>query len=169
LPAVAFAQFLVFGMRSCRAQVMKFVIRLNKRGKAMSLIRWDDSFSVDVVEIDKQHQKLVGMINDLHDGMRQGKSKEIMGKIIGGLVGYAGTHFRTEEKYFDQFGYPDSGSHKKEHSNFTQKVADFKGGFDAGKFGLSMEVMNFLSNWLQNHIKGLDKKYGPFFNQKGLK
>lgn len=135
----------------------------------MALVQWNDSFSVKVVEIDRQHQKLVGMINDLHDAMKQGKSKDVLDKIIKDLIGYAGTHFRTEEKYFDQFGYPDADSHKKEHSDFTKKVAEFKDGFDAGKLGLSIKVMNFLSNWLQNHIKVVDKKYGPFFNEKGLK
>jgi hemerythrin len=138
-------------------------------GKAMALIQWNDSFSVGVVEIDKQHQKLVGMINDLNDAMRQGKGKDVLGKIIKGLIGYAETHFRTEEKYFDQFGYPDANNHKKEHSDFVMKVAEFKDGFDRRKLGLSIEVMSFLSKWLQNHIKGVDKKYGPFFNEKGLK
>jgi len=135
----------------------------------MALIQWNDGLSVGVVEIDGQHQRLIGMINDLNDAMRQGKGKEVLGKIINGLVGYAGTHFRTEEKYFKQFGYPDADSHKKEHDDFTKKVTEFKDGFDTGKIGLSIVVMDFLSNWLQDHIKGVDKKYGSFFNEKGLK
>jgi hemerythrin-like metal-binding protein len=84
-------------------------------------------------------------------------------------VAYAGTHFRTEEKYFEQYEYPDRDNHKQAHVAFTQKVAAFKSEFDAGKRMLSMEVMNFLSDWLQTHIKGVDKKYGPFLNAKGLK
>lgn len=135
----------------------------------MALIAWSDSLSVSVAEIDGQHQKLVAMINDLDDAMRQRKGKDVVGKIIGGLMSYALTHFRTEEKYFDQFGYPDSGAHKKEHLDFTQKASEFKSGFDSGKLGLSIDVMNFLSNWLQSHIKGVDRKYGPFFNKNGLK
>jgi hemerythrin len=135
----------------------------------MAFIEWNDSYSVGVNEIDMQHQKLVGMINDLHDAMRMGKGKDVLGEIIKGLVGYAVTHFQTEEKYFDQFGYPEAGSHKGEHSAFTQKVAEFKAGFDAGKLALSITVMDFLSNWLRNHIKGVDKKYSLFFNEKGLK
>lgn len=42
-------------------------------------------------------------------------------------------------------------------------------GFQKGKVGLSIDVLIFLSGWLQAHIKGVDKKYGPFFNEKGLR
>jgi hemerythrin len=142
---------------------------LNKGVIIMAFIEWKDSLSVGIKEIDLQHQKLIEMINNLHDAMHQGKGKDVLGEIIKGLVGYADTHFLTEEKYFDQFGYPDTGSHKKEHSAFTQKIAEFKVGFDAGKLALSITVMDFLSSWLRNHIKVVDKKYGPFFNEKGLK
>ena len=135
----------------------------------MALIQWNDSLSVNVVEIDKQHQKLVGMINELNDAMRQGKGKDALGKIVNGLIIYAGTHFKTEEKYFDQFGYPDTNSHKKEHLDFTAKVYEFKDGFDKGKIGLTLQVMDFLSDWLGHHIKSVDKRYGSFFNEKGLK
>ena len=38
------------------------------------------------------------MINDLNDAMRQGKGKDVLGKIDKELVGYTVTHFRTEEK-----------------------------------------------------------------------
>ncbi len=135
----------------------------------MALIKWDDSFSVRVAEIDRQHQVLAKMSNDLNDAMRQGKGKEILGKIISELIGYTATHFKTEERYFAQFEYPDALDHKKEHSSFVQKVSEFKDGFQSGRLSLSIEVMNFLSDWLQNHIKKTDRKYSRFFNDKGLK
>ena len=49
------------------------------------------------------------------------------------------------------------------------QVLAFKTKFEANTVGLSMEVMTFLSNWLQGHIKGEDKKYTPCFNANGLK
>jgi len=142
---------------------------ISLRRVRMALIEWDETFSVKVAGIDKQHQKLVSMTNELHDAMKQGKGKSIMSNIIIELINYTKTHFQTEEKYFEEFGYPEKDSHKKEHSDFVNKVKEFKNDFDNGKLGLSIEIMSFLSNWLRNHIKGTDKKYSKFFNEKGLK
>jgi len=135
----------------------------------MSIIQWNENLSVNVDEIDKQHQKLVGMINDLSDAMSEGKGKDVLGKITNGLIDYTVSHFQTEEKYFDLYKYPDTIKHKKEHSDFVKKVVAFKADFESGKVGLSIQVMYFLSDWLKNHIKVVDKEYGPYFNQKGLK
>ena len=135
----------------------------------MALLKWDDSFSVKVAEIDQQHLKLVSMINELHDAMKQGKGRDVLGGIVSGLISYTATHFNTEEKYFDRFGYPEADSHKKEHIAFVQKVSEFNDGFEKGKLALTIEVVNFLVDWLQKHIKGTDMRYSQFFNEKGLK
>jgi hemerythrin len=135
----------------------------------MSLIQWNTQLSVGVQVIDQQHQKLVGMINDLDDAMRRGAGKTVVGKIVNEMVDYTISHFQLEENYFKQFGYPDADSHKQEHARFIQKVQAFKAELQAGRIGLTIQVMGFLSDWLQNHIQGVDKKYGPFFNARGLK
>ena len=84
-------------------------------------------------------------------------------------MNYAQTHFKTEETYFEKFGYPETDTHKKEHADFTQRVSEFKEKFDEDRLGLSIEVMTFLSRWLLNHIKIVDMKYASFFNEKGLR
>jgi hemerythrin len=135
----------------------------------MALMEWNNSYSVNVAEIDVQHKKLVDMINDLNDAMSQGKGKDVIGKILGGLIDYAGSHFATEEKYFDKFGYPETISHKKAHADLVKKVLEYQDGFNKGSISLSVEVMRFLKDWLILHIQGTDKKYTAFFNEKGLK
>jgi len=135
----------------------------------MALIQWDSTFSVNVAEIDKQHQKLIEFINNLNDAMKQGKGKDVLANIINELSNYATSHFAFEEGYFDKFGYPAAASHKLDHSNFVKKVSEFKNGFDSGQVALTVTVMNFLKDWLKNHIQGIDKKYSSFFNDKGLK
>lgn len=133
------------------------------------MISWDESLSVNVGEIDKQHKKLIEIVNDLDQAMSQGKGKMVLGKLLDGLVSYTATHFGFEEKCFEQFGYVEADSHKKAHLDFERKVTEFKEQFDRDKFGLSIDVDKFLCNWLQDHIKGVDKKYGPLFNANGMK
>lgn len=135
----------------------------------MPFIEWTAKLSVGIEEIDREHRTLVGMINELDDAMYEGKSKDMLGQIINRLVAYAVTHFHTEESYFDLFGYPAADAHKAEHESFRQKTAEFKTGFEAGTIGLSFQVMDFLSQWVQNHIQSVDKQYAPFLLARGLK
>ena len=134
----------------------------------MPLIHWYDSFNVHVREIDQQHQQLVAMINTLHDAMRERKTRKILGDIIDGMIEYASVHFTTEEKYFDRLDYPDKEAHKAEHRIFVDKVREVKKGFDEDRVMISVEIMDFLKNWLVKHIQGSDKKFGPYFNRHGL-
>ena len=134
----------------------------------MVLINWHPSFSINIEEIDKQHQLLVKMINDLYDAMNAGEEKAVLQKLINRLNIYAAMHFAKEEHYFDTFGYPETELHKKEHSDFEEKVLNFESDFNRGSQSLSTEIVNFLGNWLVGHIQGSDKKYASFLNQRGI-
>jgi hemerythrin len=134
----------------------------------MPLLEWGESLRVNVAEVDSQHQQLVRMINTLHEAMTGGRSKEVMGELIHGLLQYTVVHFGTEEGYFERFSYPLAEAHKEQHQQFVAQVGDFKRGFDEDRLFLSIDVMNFLSDWLVEHIQGSDKAFGPFLNQNGI-
>ena len=134
----------------------------------MTFMRWNTNLSVNVAEIDEQHRHLVSFLNDLNASMKEGKGKDALAEIVNGLILYTKTHFATEEKYFDKFGYPEAISHKREHELFVEKVAQFKKDFDAGSKLVSIPILSFLRDWLVNHINGSDMKYSSFFNEKGL-
>ncbi len=134
----------------------------------MAYFTWDDSFKVGVREIDEQHHGLVELVNELHEAMKIGKGQIVLETTLNKLIEYTLLHFKTEEKYFQKFGYPEAASHKQEHADFVQKVSEFKVGFDKGTLLITLDILDFLSKWLNVHIKGTDKKYGPYFNQHGL-
>ncbi len=134
----------------------------------MALLTWNDSYSVKIKDIDLQHQKLIDLINELHDGMKSGQGSAVLGKILNELVNYTKFHFAFEEKLFEKYVYPDARTHKREHEDLVKQVLDYKESFDAGKSVLTIDIMNFLRDWLTKHISGSDKKYTPFFTSKGL-
>ena len=134
----------------------------------MPLFQWTPELSVNVKEIDNQHKQLVNLINLLHDSMKSGKGKDVMGKVLNDLTDYTVYHFGTEERLFQKYGYIEYPQHKKEHDDLTKQVLDVKSKFLAGQTTVTIEVMNFLKDWLNNHIKHSDKKYSAFLNSKGV-
>jgi len=135
----------------------------------MSLITWKEEYSVGVAEFDNQHKKLIDLMNQLHDAMKSGMSKQALAPILSELIDYTKTHFGNEERMFSLHKYSDLNTHKREHEKLTQQVVEFQKDFQEGKTSISIDVMNFLRNWLVGHIAGVDKKYTQFFNSKGIK
>ena len=134
----------------------------------MNLITWTDNLSVNIRAIDEEHKKLINMINELHSSMGSGKGKETIGKVLTGLVNYTKTHFASEERLMEKNAYAGYLNHKAQHDALTNQVMDLHAKFQEGKTLVTVEVMNFLKDWLADHIQNTDKKYGPFLNGKGI-
>lgn len=125
----------------------------------MALIEWNDRLSVNIASIDGQHKVLVSLINELHDAMTTGKSKDVIASVLGRLIEYTKNHFRHEEQCMTKTCYAMLKDHKCQHDDLAKKVLQFETDFKAGKVGLTMEVMTFLQQWLNNHIMKSDKAY----------
>lgn len=134
----------------------------------MALMDWNKELSVNVKEIDAQHKKLVDLINQLYDAMKEGKGAVASGKILSDLVKYTVEHFASEEKLMKQHGYPGYAEQRKAHEDLTRQVIDFKSQYDKGSISLTPKLMTFLRGWLSNHILITDKNYTVFFNGKGV-
>jgi len=134
----------------------------------MPLFVWKDQYSVKVKDMDDQHIVLINLINDLHEAMKEGKGKQIQGKILDELIKYTKVHFSAEEELMQQNNYPGINEQKKQHEIFVSKMKGFLADHQGNKVMLSLEIMTFLRDWLLNHILKIDQKYSDFFNQKGI-
>ena len=139
------------------------------RRTGVAIIEWSDELSVNILAIDEQHKRLVAMINDLHQAMVARQTRDALRAIIDRMCDYAVVHFATEEKYMTRLDYPAYAEHKTEHDEFTAKARDLQARLAAGGLVLSLEVINFLRQWLTDHIRGSDKQYAPFFHAHGLR
>lgn len=132
----------------------------------MAFLTWNESLSVDIPKIDEQHQKLVGLVNSLHDAMMAGKGRDVLGNVLSELIKYTDYHFKTEEAAFARFGYPESDKHRKQHDELVKTAVELKDKMDAGEMMVTVETLNYLSGWVTNHIKKEDKLYIPFLKGK---
>ena len=132
----------------------------------MPLIEWDDAFSVGNQQLDEQHKKFFHIINTLHDAMKKGEGEEILLTVLKEFQGYTQYHFKTEESLMKLYSYPNYSSHKVEHEDAILKVNKFIIDYERKEGTLAIDALNFLSNWLQNHILKTDRNYIPYLNRK---
>jgi hemerythrin len=135
----------------------------------MPLMTWTESMSVGVKIIDEDHKKLVGMVNQLHDGIMNGHRAEALGKVLDQLVSYTKIHFDREEAMFAKTRYPAAAAHKTEHDKLIKTALDLQARYKGGASSmLSLETMTFLKAWLAHHIQGADKSYSTHLNTHGI-
>ena len=135
----------------------------------MALLTWDDNrYSVGVKSIDGQHPVLFGLINDLHDAMLKGQAQSQTGPLLRKLADYTQTHFTAEEKMMAEANYPGLADHKIKHRDLMKQVQEFSSRLEKGEIALTLDLMNFLRDWLTNHIQKVDHDYTPWMNQHGV-
>ena len=151
-----------------RFQVDQPALQKLKHDHGHILFHWDDSFSVGVKEVDRQHRILVDMVNELNYEVKSGSDLYLLGRILQGMIDYTVSHFGYEEDLMERHGYEDLVAHKAKHQNLVGEVLDFQRRVNANDDKVVDELLAFLNNWLAKHIKGTDKKYGGVLNAKGV-
>jgi hemerythrin len=131
----------------------------------MARVQWCEAFDTYIPEVDEQHKKLVAMINQLDDSLKQGKGlvNETVGAVLIELVDYTGYHFEAEERIMQEYSFDGYLEHKKLHKSLKRDIAGLLKRMKKGESINVLEMTSFLAEWLVNHIIKEDQKFGRVF------
>ncbi|MBU5635539.1 bacteriohemerythrin [Geomonas sp. Red69] len=161
--------------RNTKAATSKLVQQVDELHELVSHFQlsdamvWDQSFATTINTFDEQHKKLFAMVNELAQAMQHKRSKEVIGSVLQRLIEYTGSHFAAEEEAFRKSGYPEETAHVQQHKALVSQVLELQQKFNSGETVLTHDVIEFLQNWLVNHIKGTDKRYAPHLTKAGVR
>jgi hemerythrin len=138
------------------------------RSRAVPFVEWTDEFSVGIDEIDHDHQRLLELLNDLYDALEADAGREIVGNVLEGLVFYVSYHFAHEEGLFLRTNYPGYKGHRRQHQALRVTIKEIQEGFQLGETdGLPQQVLEFLKNWLYEHILRSDRAFSAYLSANG--
>ena len=132
------------------------------------MFEWRNEYSVGIGSVDAQHKVLFATAGELYNAMATGHSRDVMGRLLDRLIQYTKTHFAHEERLMQQHGYPGFQVHKAEHDALTARVLKFQSDFQQGRVTMSVQLLQFLKDWLECHIKGSDQQYSPLLKAKAV-
>jgi hemerythrin len=132
------------------------------------MFEWNDAYSVNLTTIDAQHKRLFRLAADLHRAMLAGAVKASLFQLLEDLVQYTVVHFAYEERLMQQAGYPEFAAHKAQHDYLAQRVREFQKDFEEGRIATGITLLQFLKEWMQDHIMESDHKYAPYLKARAV-
>ena len=134
-------------------------------------IVWKEKWNTGIGIIDKQHKHFVKTLNKTYALNKDGKEKINFYYILNDLTEYARVHFSTEEGYLERANYPGLESHIKSHMEILNKFLAFYTKFEEKDYSSEFgeELLNFLKDWLDNHLIKIDHEYVSWLNEPGMK
>jgi hemerythrin len=123
------------------------------------MIKWQDSYSVGIAELDEQHKSLFQFCNDIEDAL---KDKEISSLLLVSYLGflkkYVANHFGQEETCMHKYACPIAQTNANAHQNFIRAYGTFEESINKGasSYQTLKELHRFLEDWLVAHICSID-------------
>lgn len=127
--------------------------------------QWNEKYATQVAAIDSQHQKLFAILNELYSVIKDHGSQDELARIASKLEDYTRYHFTFEEKYLEMFKFPKLKEHRQHHQTFIDKIASFKKAVDENTLDTPLKMLDFLIDWLVDHILIKDQRYVGLFKK----
>jgi hemerythrin len=128
-------------------------------------ITWDESLSVEVDEIDEDHRRLVDLFNILSNAVAEDGSTDYIDAVLEELISCTIWHFRHEERLMLIYQYEALEGHKAEHNELIGSVRALQQKYHEANKLLTNEDIEYLSNWLTEHILGYDMRLGFYLEE----
>lgn len=120
-----------------------------------------EEYKIGVEHIDEQHKKLFELADKAYKLLKDDFSIDKYDKIVEllrELKEYTIFHFKSEEEYMESIGYKRLFTQKIEHDNFIKALENVDyNAIDAKQDESLVKILNFLNDWLIEHILKTDK------------
>lgn len=125
-------------------------------------MRWGSHYATGVAKIDQEHELLVLLLNRLNGAFMAEEPEEQLQALLATFIDTTRAHFHTEEQLMEEAAYPERDLHAAEHEFLLSHAAQFQSEYFAGHDHLSESVLDYLKDWLRNHIVVADRRLGRF-------
>lgn len=130
---------------------------------AMAMYEMKAEYYTGIGFVDEEHKKLFEIANTIYelliDEFIPDKYDYIM-EVINELKDYAKYHFDHEEEYMRKIKFRRFLSHKVAHDGFIEKISEYNADIvDENQKDSLLELLEFLTTWLVEHILMQDKLY----------
>ncbi len=117
--------------------------------------------------IDRDHQHLVDLVNELHTATSEGLGQSVVDDVLKRLFSYTRQHFDNEERIMAQVRFPQLLKHRANHLAFIDSLVALRAKYDAGSISAAAQLSTLLRDWLSLHIRRADRELRAYVGKPG--
>lgn len=126
----------------------------------MAEIKWTESMTIGIPFVDADHRTLVRLLNQVQDSIGDAEEYGTLGSVLRALADYTESHFAREEEMLRGCGYRDLPAHAALHARLAERVRGISQRYEVDRASVrGAEVLDFLTEWLTEHILTHDMAY----------
>ena len=126
-------------------------------------IRWSDSLSVGVPEIDQEHRQFVARVNELNKAIVECRDKPTVERLLDLMLMEATHHFWHEQRLLAQWNYPERSAHAAKHAQLTAQIDHIMKEFERADVSFTWALKGLhIKQLLVDHLLQEDMKYRDF-------
>ncbi|RLD59440.1 MAG: hypothetical protein DRJ01_11320 [Bacteroidetes bacterium] len=140
-----------------------------KSTENIKLYGWKNSYNTGIIAIDEQNKKFIDIINKLTSSINGDCTNEIFSDVFFSLIHYVEESFTKEKIYFKDYNTEKFTAIQNSHDELFERIIHFQKIYEqAGKTNSCVNIVDFLINWFENHMKIFDNQAIGFLKNKGL-
>ncbi|ETR73487.1 MAG: hemerythrin [Candidatus Magnetoglobus multicellularis str. Araruama] len=125
------------------------------------MFSWRDEYAVHENNMDNDHKYLLEKANDLYQLIDANNKQDFL-KTMDEMIAFAQRHFKDEEALMKEKSFPEYRMHHKKHKRILRETLEVRNKIEDSRLDIAVDFVNFLKDWVINHILTEDRKYGEF-------
>ena len=132
-------------------------------------LHWDDTYTLGLLPIDREHQQLTALANRLHERPDATCHDEVVVDILTSLGKFLVIHFRNEEAIMRQLRMPDEqiAEHVRAHNYILDQYAELNIAAAGGTAYRATDIFARLMDWIERHMLEYDQRIKDYLPARG--
>ncbi len=140
-------------------------------GELMQDILWSQEFQVGINDIDRDHQHLLSLMNELIAAVRSNDGTRDIKEMLVAIAKEVREHFDLEETLMVEHQYPFRAEHATQHAAYRNSINRLLCSLEIQRDKrdyLALRMNRLMLEWLVNHTIQIDRHLARFLKERGV-
>ena len=118
--------------------------------------------------VDNEHYLQISLLATVRRAVAENASRPGLEDLLDRFVDFTKLHFASEATLMRLYQYAQFDAHVREHDRTLDQLEALRADWSAGRVKLTLDRMDRLAEWIEDHIMSADRAFGRYLVRLGV-